>query len=394
MAEVLVQEIQEYQNKVYNNIGNLQNSYNQGSDSDSSQHNLGERNIQDVLQDKQNKYNTDENQKSDKEENGKNFNSEKYSYEKKCLLPPLNPNSQLQKLKNQNKKKMNETNNNFCRCEQLKQQQQFCNLQNKENIRNLSGKRNGLKQIAYKNLVNNNNNNNQNQGEYKISKKQKCQVQDDFVMGADNINNILPVKIGSLQIKKMNWKDLGGKIPENSPYKAHIYWNISYNYDVQIIPTVGMQKMQYKVLVKTWVSISNKSWHKMKVDHLLNHEQGHYLLGCLCALEFEKQCTEKSFSSNYRQEVNKLFNEILQKWLKIEIDYDEKTNHRLNFDIQEEWDKFILEEVQQKHQYFVSLQNQSLHQQRQNYQNERQKSLHSLQKNSVEKRRNSYSRKR
>ena len=37
--------------------------------------------------------------------------------------------------------------------------------------------------------------------------------------------------------------------------------------------------------------------------HLLHHEQGHYVLGCLCALEFEKRCKEQRFSDNYRYEI-------------------------------------------------------------------------------------------
>lgn len=62
--------------------------------------------------------------------------------------------------------------------------------------------------------------------------------------------------------------------------------------------------------------MKDKSWRKVEIDHLLFHEQGHYLIGCLCALEFQRKCREYKFSSNYKQEVDKIFKTNLSNLIK------------------------------------------------------------------------------
>lgn len=70
---------------------------------------------------------------------------------------------------------------------------------------------------------------------------------------------------------------------------------------------------------------------KNKADNcLLKHEQGHYLIGSICALEFFFKCKMFYFSENYRSEIADLFNEILNKYCAIEVQYDKDTNHYHN----------------------------------------------------------------
>lgn len=59
------------------------------------------------------------------------------------------------------------------------------------------------------------------------------------------------------------------------PWSAHIYWWIDY----KIVD-------EKKKKITAGLHLSNKSWVKCdrKCSHLLNHEQGHYLIGAMCVL--------------------------------------------------------------------------------------------------------------
>jgi hypothetical protein len=45
--------------------------------------------------------------------------------------------------------------------------------------------------------------------------------------------------------------------------------------------------IRFKLQVSSWTVLSSKSWVKLKIPRLLEHETGHYILGCLCALDFK-----------------------------------------------------------------------------------------------------------
>ena len=92
----------------------------------------------------------------------------------------------------------------------------------------------------------------------------------------------LPARVGSLQIPSIDWNDFSGEVQEDSPYMAHIYWTIYYQYPPPLAPSVQQN-------VSTSVTILSKSWVKNKDrPGLLQHEYGHMLIGCLCALQFER----------------------------------------------------------------------------------------------------------
>lgn len=44
------------------------------------------------------------------------------------------------------------------------------------------------------------------------------------------VRNILPMKIGKFEIRKIEWNDFIGEPSETSPWIAHCYWNIEYEY--------------------------------------------------------------------------------------------------------------------------------------------------------------------
>lgn len=72
-------------------------------------------------------------------------------------------------------------------------------------------------------------------------------------MLVDHLTYDIPTKVGPIKIRSLAWADFKGTPPENSPYLAHIYWAV--NYEFQNFSTS-------KPKVKVTVSVRPKSWTK------------------------------------------------------------------------------------------------------------------------------------
>ncbi|CAK71135.1 unnamed protein product (macronuclear) [Paramecium tetraurelia] len=112
-------------------------------------------------------------------------------------------------------------------------------------------------------------------------------------------------------------------------------------------------RQQLNVLV--CCKLLEKSWTKSdQYDDLLEHETGHYLIGCLCALEFKRKAEqmELSNSENQTQEIKQLFQANFRTFLSIEKDYDKETNHYCNWRMQMKWNRKIKEQLLLYEMYF------------------------------------------
>lgn len=97
------------------------------------------------------------------------------------------------------------------------------------------------------------------------------------------MNDFLPISIRGILIRKLDWTDFSSEPDPTMSFSAHVYWHVNYSYTT--INNNGVIRVR---TVIANVNVSNKSWVKKKSDWLLSHEQGHYLIGCLCALEFKR----------------------------------------------------------------------------------------------------------
>ena len=124
---------------------------------------------------------------------------------------------------------------------------------------------------------------------------------------------ILITQVNKMRIKPISWADFRGNVPDNQWYLAHIYWHIEYSY--------GYPTPQNKIpKVTVSPTISARSWKKeysINNSDLLRHEYGHYLIGCLCALDFQSQVNSadgKKFSGvdEFRSWADKLFKSLMK----------------------------------------------------------------------------------
>lgn len=141
------------------------------------------------------------------------------------------------------------------------------------------------------------------------------------------------------QFPKLSWADFQAEPNTESKYFAYSYWKINYSYKVTFSAGRAIITAQAKCIFE-----KDRSWVKeeKKTQDLLEHEQGHYYIGCLCALTFKKRVRSTTFSKdNYVVELKKLFKDTLQEFCQLEKLYDEETCHFKNRDQQKSWDKSI-----------------------------------------------------
>lgn len=153
-----------------------------------------------------------------------------------------------------------------------------------------------------------------------------------------------------LEFFKLSWNDFQAKPNEDSWFHAHSYWRVSYSYNVIF--------QEHRVIVNVHAKCifeKDKSWVKPQLmcQELLDHEQGHYYIGCLCALTFKKRIKETLFSkNNYQSEINTIFQKTFQEFLAFEKKYDEETCHYINQEVQKRWDKDLLRKIHEFRSYW------------------------------------------
>lgn len=104
-----------------------------------------------------------------------------------------------------------------------------------------------------------------------------------------------------------------------------------------------MAKVNVRILPRSWCIKENQN------QHLLMHEYGHYLIGCICALTFQKKINyvlRQPLSFGINDWSRAIFRETLDEYLKLEKAYDDETEHRLNFAKQDEWHTMLVKTLQ------------------------------------------------
>jgi hypothetical protein len=135
--------------------------------------------------------------------------------------------------------------------------------------------------------------------------------------------------------RKLTWND----------YKAHpepgnddaaattTYLGIEYN--------ITSDGFGYKIQSRF---SKTRSWGRYKDDYVLSHEQGHFDIAEIFARKLNKLMSEYKFNKkSFQQDLNKIYNDILEEKAAMQNDYDEETNHSINKVKQAEWLKKINE---------------------------------------------------
>ena len=144
---------------------------------------------------------------------------------------------------------------------------------------------------------------------------------------------------GEETLRLLRWDDFRGRPDNGSPYFAFTYWNTSYKYDGFVFKG---DTVKWKVQIT--LDLGQNSWKKKDkvTDSLLKHEQGHFDVGILCAMELQEKFNKTVFLKNdYQAKLSAIIKETVDKYKKMDLLYDDETNHYANREQQWKWDAFF-----------------------------------------------------
>ncbi|CAD8172820.1 unnamed protein product [Paramecium pentaurelia] len=136
----------------------------------------------------------------------------------------------------------------------------------------------------------------------------------------DDFKGVLPVTINGIKILKIDWGYFIASPNISSQWKAHCFWTVGYTFDINMKKMKRSQNIKYRLIIKSWCCLSNKSWVKNKWGRLLEHETGNYLIRCLCALDFKqkqkyKQRVKQSRQIQIYQELQNGMHQIISRYI-------------------------------------------------------------------------------
>ena len=133
--------------------------------------------------------------------------------------------------------------------------------------------------------------------------------------------------------RKLTWNDYKANPDPNSDAAASTtsYLAIEYN--------ITSSSFSYKIQSRF---SKTRSWGQHKTEYILSHEQGHFDIAEIFARKLHEQMSEYRFNKRtYQQDLNKIYQDILDEKEKMQNDYDKETNHSIKKEKQAEWLKKI-----------------------------------------------------
>lgn len=151
-----------------------------------------------------------------------------------------------------------------------------------------------------------------------------------------------PAQIGKeINDRDVEWADFTAPVDPNSRFDAWTDWRITYRYSA---PDVRDGKAY--VTASTKLFLRYDSWVKpdKKSKRLLEHEQGHFRIGRLCAREIVATINSTGFSlENYPKEINDIYWAVINKYVEINKQYDRETSHFNDLEGQARWNRKLAE---------------------------------------------------
>lgn len=153
--------------------------------------------------------------------------------------------------------------------------------------------------------------------------------------------------LGKKGFRELEWSDYKGTPDKRISFQAYTHCNFKYSADgIRIIgnDSVHIDKIDVKMEFdenKSWVKIDNATYE------LLLHERGHFYIAVMCLYELQETLNKlKLTKKNFNNQLQNAFNEVTLKYRNMGILYDEETNHSINAEAQEIWNKRLNESIQ------------------------------------------------
>ena len=138
--------------------------------------------------------------------------------------------------------------------------------------------------------------------------------------------------------KPLTWDDFKGQPAPNSTNAALTNSSITIEF--------GYTNTVLKYNIKCRFN-KNLSWGRIKNDHILSHEQGHFDIAEIYARKLNKALSAYAFDrKTVSRDVNAMYDALMKEHHKAQNNYDEETDFSRNFKEQEIWKNKIAEELE------------------------------------------------
>lgn len=146
--------------------------------------------------------------------------------------------------------------------------------------------------------------------------------------------------------KTLAISDFKGAVDERANNLARTYIVISIKY-FKPLTCDDVGKVMLKV--ETDISISEKSWMKLDrieskemLQALLSHEQGHYDIGEIFAIDLKKTLSSNCFDKHkHKSQADSVFQSLNKYYDSLQLKYDLDTGHMRNRERQSKWKQDI-----------------------------------------------------
>lgn len=138
----------------------------------------------------------------------------------------------------------------------------------------------------------------------------------------------------------LQWSDFQGEVDGTSPFTAWTYTGISYTWKVQIDPQTA-PKFSFTVF---GYMDKSKSWLRegRPTEGLLAHEQLHFDINEYFArMLLEALKTSTYSTTNYRDEIKQVYDQIMKVRRETQENYDRQTEHSKNKAYQAAWEEHM-----------------------------------------------------
>ncbi|HEX6192466.1 MAG TPA: hypothetical protein VFZ42_08880 [Chitinophagaceae bacterium] len=145
--------------------------------------------------------------------------------------------------------------------------------------------------------------------------------------------------------RPLSWNDFKGSPDDASPFGAYTFTNFRTKGENF---TFKGDSVKFDKPVEYWVELGTNSWVKKdkRTDTLLQHEEGHFIIGKLLVLELNARMRTTVFlKSNYKQLLISIPKEVAAKYQALEKMYDKETDHSKNRSQQWKWNQFLQSEL-------------------------------------------------
>ena len=143
--------------------------------------------------------------------------------------------------------------------------------------------------------------------------------------------------------KKLTWSDFKGTPDAGSTNAALTSSSITIEF--------GYSNRGMNYGIKCRFNTAN-SWGRIKNDHILAHEQGHFDLAELHARKLNKALKAYVFNSKtVSKDVNAIYDNIMKEHHQVQQEYDEATDHSRKVEAQKIWEEKIAAELKSLEKY-------------------------------------------